>query len=284
MSDSSPKEVSHSTTIRESSAELPDPPESATSLRDTQATPIVRESQAKALTDTDPKDSRASIPSLPSLSTPKTEGAPAVREVGSSRVSVPPSEPRASRTSFNQIELTSDRPARLQMIVALVLGLVLVAIPLYLWRRPRAESITVSTSGSAAAATVEPTSTAPLEPKAVVSDVKVISCQDPGPKKTAADQCDHVAELEKAVTKAVEESGACAPKDSGGGAVGFVADVSFKRHSVSVSTVKEKTTMKSGKTVSACQSAVKSKLGGLPFDTITHSHARYKIAVTGTYH
>ena len=63
----------------------------------------------------------------------------------SSRATVPPSEPRSSRASFDALDAQVDRPARLQMIVALILGLVLVAIPLYLWRRPRAESISVDT-------------------------------------------------------------------------------------------------------------------------------------------
>lgn len=249
-------EDTHSTTIRGSNAELSDP-----DLRDTQATPIIRESQATALAQAT-KES--------------------VRDVGPSRVSVPPSEPRPSRTSFSQIDLaTADRPARVQMIVALVLGLVLVAIPLYLWRRPRADTIPMSTSPDAAAATVEPTSAAPPE-KPQIGETKVILCQDPGTKKTAAEQCDHVADLEKAIVKAIEEAGPCA-KGEGGGAIGYVADVSFKRKAIAISTSKEKTTLKSAKAVSACQAAVKGKLGSVAFDSLTHSHSRYKIAVTATY-
>src|SRR5512140_1027414 len=63
----------------------------------------------------------------------------------------PPSEPRPDRRA-RDFGLGYDRPARLQMLVALVLGLVLVAIPLYLWRRPRAESPIVSAQPDAEAA------------------------------------------------------------------------------------------------------------------------------------
>ncbi|MBS2018491.1 MAG: hypothetical protein JST00_36840 [Deltaproteobacteria bacterium] len=255
-----PESDPHSATIRSSSDDL----------RDTQATAVVRESDAKAIMagaapPRDKKDSKENI-----------------RDAALSRLSVPPSEPRGSRTSFSQIDLnTADRPARVQMIVALVLGLVLVAIPLYLWRRPRADTIPLSTSASAAAATVEPPPP-PSPEKPQIGEAKVILCQDPGSKKTAPDQCDHVAELEKVIVKAIEEAGPCA-KGEGGGAIGYVADVSFKRKSVSIATSKERTTLKSAKAVAACQSAVKSKLGSVPFDSLTHSHARYKIAVVATY-
>jgi hypothetical protein len=199
---------------------------------------------------------------------------------------VPPSEPRStSRGSFSQLDLAAaDRPARLQMIVALILGLVLVAIPLYLWRRPRADAVAVSGSGDAG---TEPsaaaTAPAPVDEKPATSDVRNLLCQDPGPKKTAPEQCDHVVDVEKAFAKAIEESASCMPKDVGGGTVIYVADVSFKRKAINVATPKEGRTMKNLKAISNCQSAVKSRLQALPLDPIVHAHARYKISMTATY-
>ncbi len=223
--------------------------------------------------------------------TTETEALSSKPEPGpsSSRASVPPSEPRStSRTSFSQLDVSTDRPARLQMIVALVLGLVLVAIPLYLWRRPRAESISATGSAdsgvdpNAAPAEAETTGGAD-EGKPTIGEVKSISCQDPGPKKTPPEQCDHVADVEKAFAKAIEETASCVPKDAGGGTIQFVADVSFKRKALNVATPKEGRTMKSPKVVSACQSAVRSKLQALSLDAVQHAHARYKIAITAGY-
>jgi len=208
-----------------------------------------------------------------------------VRESQGSRLSVPPSEPRASRTTFSQIDVSADRPARLQLIVVLVLFLFLFAIPLYLWRRPRAESIPVATaSGSGAEPAIDPSPPAPppASDKPSVSEPKVVLCQDPGPKRTPAEQCDRLPALEQAFVRAVEESGACA-RDSGGGAVAFVLDVSFKRHQLGVTTPKEGRTMKSTKAVGACQSAVKAKLGTVVLDSVPHAHARYKLQLTATY-
>jgi len=100
------------------------------------------------------------------------------------------------------------------MIVALILGLVLVAIPLYLWRRPRAESIAV-TPQEAGAAVESPAA----EEKLIIADAHVLSCHDPGPKRTPPNECDHPVDFEKAMAKAIEENASCVPRDQGGGSI-----------------------------------------------------------------
>jgi len=187
--------------------------------------------------------------------------------------------------------MSADRPARLQMIVALILVLVLVAIPLYLWRRPRAESI--AAAADAADASADPNATgAPLasgaatpvdEGKPTLGEAQTLSCHDPGSKKTSAEQCDHLVEVGKALAKAIEESASCVPKDAGGGTVQYVADVSFKRRSVNVSAPKDSRSMKNAKVVAACQSAVKARLQSVALDSVQHAHARYRVAITATY-
>jgi hypothetical protein len=207
------------------------------------------------------------------------------------RASDPPSEPRgASRTSFGALDLAAERPARLQMIVALVLGLLLVAIPLYLWRRPRAESIAAAAASSSFAAepSVTPgapaTSGAPLDERSpTLGEVRSLQCQDPGSKKTTPEQCDHLVEIEKALAKAIVETAGCVPRDAGGGTVEYVADVSFKRKAIHVLTPKDGRSMKNARVVAACQSAVKSKLQSTSLDGVTHAHARYRIALTASY-
>jgi hypothetical protein len=205
-----------------------------------------------------------------------------------SRLSVPPSEPRPSRASLSQLDAHVDAPARLQMIVALILGLVLVAIPLYLWRRPRAESIAVARSTSAdggvlGAPVMTPPSSAESEGKVTVSEPRIVQCQDAGTKKTAPEQCDHLPELEKAFAKAIEESASCLPKDAGGGTVQYIADVSFKKKSISVTAPKDGRTLKNAKAAGVCATAVKGRLSVVALDAMTHQHARYKLSMTATY-
>lgn len=215
----------------------------------------------------------------PSQRRPGTEHGPSP-----SRASVPPSEPRpTSRASFSAIEAQVDRPARLQMIVAMLLGLVLVAIPLYLWRRPRAESIAVTTSpepGQGTLSMMDPP--AQPEPRVVLAEPKVLACQDPGPKKTPPEQCDRLTDVEKALAKAIEESAACVPAETTGSIV-YVADVSFRRKTVGVYTPRDGRTIKTTKVVASCQAQVKGKLHGFSLASMPHEHARYKIAVAATY-
>lgn len=206
----------------------------------------------------------------------------------SSRLSVPPSEPRGSRASLANLDSQIDSPARLQMIVALILGLVLVAIPLYLWRRPRAESIAVSRTsgpdgGSLSNAGTTPPASSDGDAKITVSEPRILQCQDAGPKKTAPEQCDHLPDLEKAFAKAIEESSSCLPKDAGGGTVQYIADVSFKKKSIGVTAPKDGRTLKNAKAAGACATAVKGRLSVVALDSMTHQHARYKVSITATY-
>jgi hypothetical protein len=203
----------------------------------------------------------------------------------SSRAILPPSEPKISRASFDALDAQVDRPARLQMIVALILGLVLVAIPLYLWRRPRAESISVSTGAADSGVLPAVTAATPvtMDDKLVIGEAKILSCHDPGSKKTAPEQCDHVAELEKAFAKAIEDSSSCVPREAGGGTIIYVADVGFKKKSFTMQTPKEGRTLKNPKVAGACEKAVKTKLSSLALDTLKHEHARYRVSITATY-
>lgn len=216
-----------------------------------------------------------------------TAGPDVAKGPSSSRLSVPPSEPRASRASLSNLDSQIDAPARLQMIVALILGLVLVAIPLYLWRRPRAESIPVARSASdgglMSTAVQTPPSTGESEAKITLSDPRVLLCQDTGPKKTPPEQCDHLPEFEKAFAKAIEESTSCLPKDAGGGTVQYVADISFRKKSISVTAPKDGRTLKSAKAAGTCATVVKGRLSVVALDAMTHQHARYKVAITATY-
>ena len=166
------------------------------------------------------------------------------------------------------------------MIVAGVLLLVLVAIPLYLWRRPRAESIPVNVQEAGA----EPAAAAPpAEEKVTIGDVHVLSCHDPGPKKTPPNECDRLPDVEKALAKAIEDNASCVPRDAGGGTIVYVADVSFKKKSLYVATPREGRTLKNAKVIAGCQLAVKGKLASLALDGETHQHQRYRVQITATY-
>jgi hypothetical protein len=206
--------------------------------------------------------------------------------------SMPPSDPRPSAvTRVPSAEISAgglDRPARIQMVVALVLGLALVAIPLYLWRRPRSEGALGPEEAKTAAAAVLDASPAVADaapPAVVLSEAVVLECHDSGSRRTSPDQCDHVAAVEKALAHAIEESASCVPTSSGGGVLPFVADISFarKRNPIQLTIGKDGRTLKGAKVSGACATAVKHALGDLSLDGMAHAHGRYKVQIVATY-
>src|SRR5690349_24785171 len=100
----------------------------------------------------------------------------------------PPSDPHPVLARASLFLGGEDRPVRIQLVAALLLGLVLVATGLYVWRRPRsadaAASDSVAPSASAAASavgivTAAPGPVEPASPSPVsLSDARVLACQD----------------------------------------------------------------------------------------------------------
>jgi hypothetical protein len=188
-----------------------------------------------------------------------------------------------------------DRPGRLQLGAALLLGLVLVASGLYMWRRPRStEGQADDTAATAPSAMASPGDAGailgafPAEAGAAsgvaITEPRVLACQDRGSKRTAPDACDRLAPVEKALADAINQAATCVQSGtSNGGTIEYVADVSFSRHKVGVSLPRAGRSVHDKKALRSCASAVRSALSGMALDGVDHQHARYKIAVTATY-
>lgn len=179
---------------------------------------------------------------------------------------------------------------RLQFAVVVALALVVFAVPLYLWRRPRVDALAVppQTSNALMAsndpfAPVGPTSGAPTSAKEASLEAKVVACHDAGPRKTPPERCDAVPELAKPFAAAVEQSASCVPKEAGAGTIVYALDVNFRRKSRSIKAPKDGRSIKAPKVVSACVASVRAKMQGVSLDGIAHEHTRYKLVVTATY-
>jgi hypothetical protein len=213
----------------------------------------------------------------------------------------PPSDPHPSRVSGPAFGgLAGDEgPGRLQLGAALLLGLVLVASGLYMWRRPRSvdaspdDTAAASASGTAALGAIGDAGLvlgafAPDAggPSAVaLTEPRVLNCQDRGSKTTAPDACDRLAPVERALADAINHAATCvqAGGTAGGGTIEYVADVSFSRHKVGVSLPRAGRSVHDRKAIRSCATAVRSALQAMALDSVDHQHARYKIAVTATY-
>lgn len=199
--------------------------------------------------------------------------------------STPPSQPSPYRYLGRG---GGERPVRVQIIIALVAGLILVAVPLYLWRRPQPESLK-----SAEAATVVDAGfvsldasiadAAPAEPEDGIklSAFNTIRCQNPGPGKTPPERCDHIPYFEDALARAIRESRACAPVESKAYDVSFVFEMHFGKKTTKLYLGKS-TTLKRAK-ANELLSCVQRALPTPQWEGVRHEHAKYVISVLATY-
>ena len=223
----------------------------------------------------------------------------------------PPSEPQhppLGTLAHANTAPAAERPVRLQLFAALLLGLVLVATALYLWRRPSApgdaeraarEELAAADAGAAASlgdpgssassgvATPTPaasTAASPSPDGLSLSDPRIVACRD-GAKKVTLDDCDHVGPVEQALSRAISDAANCVPSSAGGGTIEYVADVSFGRkvNQIAVTLPKGNRSMKNGKALAACGKAIKRAVKDLTVDGMPHSHGRYTISITATY-
>jgi len=184
----------------------------------------------------------------------------------------------------------ADRPIRAQLVGALLLGLVLVVTGLYLWRRPtrgdlggapgESSSSTVAAPDDAGARAVVVDAAPAL---ITVSEVRMVSCHDRGPKVTPPEVCDHLPPIEQALSHAVEQSLPCVPSTDPGGTIEYLADVSFSRHKLRIILPRSGRSVQDRKVVTSCATAVRDAMHSVMLDGLDHQHARYRLAITATY-
>jgi hypothetical protein len=216
---------------------------------------------------------------------------------------VPPSEPAAFRYLGRG---RHDRATRVQLTVALVAGLVMVAVPLYLWRRPPRDA-EVGLSGivdfvPAQAATAKPLSplVAPLgltmgalsaQPAAPaapgggvrgvsVTDAKVLRCHKAGSSRVPSERCDRQPFFEEALAKSVRDNAPCGPVTAVGGSVNFVLDVDYRAKKAKVWAGRSGTMRQKAKDVIAC---VNRALPAPDWAQVPHQYEKYQIALMATY-
>jgi hypothetical protein len=184
---------------------------------------------------------------------------------------------------------------RVQLVVALVAGLVLVAVPLYLWRRPKAAKTEAADAGADSAvvdAGPPPDAGSSLvaaaldggsvtAPGITLDKVRIVKCQRPGPSKTAPEQCDRQPFFEESLVKAILENVSCAPKAPKGGSISFALKVDHKKRSTRL-WAGESGSIRHKRAASTIE-CVKRSLPAPSWDSIAHQHTSYVIAVQATY-
>lgn len=162
-----------------------------------------------------------------------------------SRSSFPsvPGEPRVRRLGVGSSG-GGDRPLKAQVIVALVCVTMLIAVPLYLSRRPSTKGSTTAPSASASAAlgpqavprpSAEPSAPTTTPPRITLGPVQRVRC---GSSAAAAPNegtlCDSLGPFEEALKKAILETEQCAPKPGSKGSINYVLTLDFPRKKLHV--------------------------------------------------
>ncbi|WP_437670911.1 hypothetical protein [Sorangium sp. So ce131] len=199
--------------------------------------------------------------------------------------SSPPSQPSPYRYLGRG---GGERPVRLQIIIALVAGLILVAVPLYLWRRPKPEPIpsadaAMADAGAYAADAGALADAGPELPAGVtLSPFTTIKCENPGPGTTPPERCDHVTFFEDALSRAIRDNVPCAPTSKETTTVSFVLEMDFRRKRTNLYAGKSTTKAIRGKTKELIR-CVRRAMPTPDWGTIPHQYVKYRINVMATY-
>ena len=199
-----------------------------------------------------------------------------------------PSEPSLRRLGVSG-SAGGERPVKAQLIVALVALIILLAVPLYLWRRPSihsgssdagAVSATTSASGPTTVASIAPA--VPLPPPRVrTTPLQRVRCGSSRVRAASGVTCDALPALEHALVEAVQQSLDCAPKATKEGTINHVLEVDFAHKTLHV--FPGKSGDWHGPSARRATKCVEHALGKPDLSAIPHTHAYYALAVMATY-
>ena len=201
--------------------------------------------------------------------------------------SLPPSDP----APFRHLGAGSSRTMRSPLILGLIALLVLVALPLYLMRRPKPVGPVVADAGARAELRDAPTAgdggalgalpDAGAAKKVVLGEPRSIRCVPKAGGSVMAERCDHLVSLEDAMARAIRENVACAPAAIGPYTVSFVLTVDFERKKLHLWAGRSGTLKK--RSAADLIRCVEHALAPPELATVAHQYARYDINVMVSY-
>jgi hypothetical protein len=136
------------------------------------------------------------------------------------------------------------RPLRAQLIVIVVLALTLLAVPLYLMRRPSAKPAGLVDAGTVPSASASsapgpvpssPVDSGNFEPERIkLSEIRKVRCGASARQASEGEACEALPAFEKALIAAVKTTADCAPRSNKPGTINFVLEIDFTRKKLHV--------------------------------------------------
>jgi len=201
-----------------------------------------------------------------------------------------PSEPSLRRLGVGGPGGGGEKPLRAQLVVALVVGLVLLAVPLYLWRRPSGEGGAQVDASSAADAAVQAAKDAAVQTQgrsAKVERVRLGPVQRVRCSASSAVRgqegalCDELPFFEKALAESITKNVDCAPRTGEQGSINYVLKVDFRRRGLNV--FPGASGQWKGPQARRAVKCVERSLPKPSWTSVTHQYNYYMIAIMATY-
>jgi hypothetical protein len=201
-------------------------------------------------------------------------------------------EPRSRRLGVGA-STTSDRPLRAQLVVAGVVCVILIAVPLYLLRRPSATAPVSSVPSASSSSSARPS------PAPIAVDAGVVTPQKPlervrlappqrvkcgasaAQARVEGGMCDSLPPVEQALATAIRASVECAPKRKEEGSINFVLNLDFNARKFHVFPGASGSWR--GKLARRTADCVTRALPNPDWGALPHQYRYYWIAILATY-
>lgn len=203
--------------------------------------------------------------------------------MASSKPSFPaPSEPNLKRLGVGGGG--SDRPIKAQLVVFSVLLLLLVAIPLYLLRRPAADTQPQPAPGKTADPGLIRSQQDAGKPKLKVElgELQRVQCSSsPAKKGNEGPLCDGLPRIERVFKEAIRANASCAPRTGKSGTINFVLSVDFQSKKLNV--FPGASGQWKGPQAKAAAECVENALPEIKWEETPHRYRYYMLAIMATY-
>jgi hypothetical protein len=201
-----------------------------------------------------------------------------------------PSLPPASERNLSRVGEGGggERPLRAQLVIGGVIALILLAVPLYLLRRPApvtpaaVDAAAVSAPGFGGVVHTEPADAGATRSDIELGPVQRVRCgSSPRTLTEEGSACDALPPLEKALRRAIERHRECAPRAGRGGSINYVLELDFDRRHLGMFAGKSGS-WKGPQARTAAQCILRS-LGPVQWEGVKHRYRYYAIALLATY-
>ena len=179
----------------------------------------------------------------------------------------------------------SERPLRAQLVVAGVLLLIIVAVPLYLLRRPRLSTPPGEEKREALAfgGIVKPRPDAStIASNVELGSVQRVKCSaSPSRRGNEGGLCDALPGLETALRNGIQTTQDCAPRTGKQGSINYVLEVDFNKNRLNV--FPGQSGKWKGPQARRAAKCVLSSFPPVSWDDVAHQYRYYAIAILATY-